>query len=126
MKTGERGAATRYPDAVSVDQPLQYLFSYGTLQHPDVQLDTFGRLLDSDDDALPGYTVDYAEIEDPRVVGAVDEATEGVELHVGVLQGPVAEQVLEGLVHRHGIRVTRGIAPIPGLHALLILSLIHI
>ena len=68
MKTGERGAATRYPDAVSVDQPLQYLFSYGTLQHPDVQLDTFGRLVDGDDDALPGYTVDYAEIEDPRVV----------------------------------------------------------
>lgn len=33
-----------------------------------MQLDTFGRLLDGDDDALPGYTVDYAEIEDTRVV----------------------------------------------------------
>ena len=33
-----------------------------------MQLDTFGRLVDSEDDALPGYTVDYAEIEDPRVV----------------------------------------------------------
>ena len=50
------------------DQPLQLLFSYGTLQNPDVQLDTFGRLIDSEDDSLPGYTVDYAEIEDPRVV----------------------------------------------------------
>ncbi|WP_439592111.1 gamma-glutamylcyclotransferase family protein [Microbacterium sp.] len=46
----------------------QLLFSYGTLQHPDVQLDTFGRLLEGDDDVLPGYTLDYAEIEDPRVV----------------------------------------------------------
>ena len=48
--------------------PDQLLFSYGTLQDPDVQLDTFGRLLAVEDDALPGYTVDYAEIEDPRVV----------------------------------------------------------
>ena len=45
----------------------QLLFAYGTLQSADVQLDTFGRLVDSEDDALPGYTVDYAEIEDPRV-----------------------------------------------------------
>lgn len=55
----------RYPDAVAADQ---LLFSYGTLQNPDVQLDTFGRLLTAQDDVLPGYTVDYAEIEDPRVV----------------------------------------------------------
>jgi hypothetical protein len=53
---------------VPADESLQYLFSYGTLQNPDVQLDTFGRLLDGEDDALPGYTVDYAEIEDNRVV----------------------------------------------------------
>ena len=46
----------------------QLLFSYGTLQQADVQLDTFGRLVPSEDDVLPGYTVDYAEIEDPRVV----------------------------------------------------------
>ncbi|WP_228479270.1 gamma-glutamylcyclotransferase family protein [Microbacterium atlanticum] len=53
---------------MSDDLRSQLLFTYGTLQHPDVQLDTFGRLLDGDDDALPGYTVDYAEIEDRRVV----------------------------------------------------------
>ena len=46
----------------------ELLFSYGTLQNRDVQLDTFGRLVDGEDDVLPGYTVDYAEIEDPRVV----------------------------------------------------------
>ena len=63
--------------------PDQLLFSYGTLQNPDVQLDTFGRLLAVEDDVLPGYTVDYAEIEDPRVVdlsglvGAPDRAPDG-------------------------------------------------
>jgi hypothetical protein len=46
----------------------ELLFSYGTLQQPEVQLDTFGRLLDGDDDVLPGFTVDYAEIVDERVV----------------------------------------------------------
>ena len=59
-------AANGYPDAVAA--PDQLLFSYGTLQNPDVQLDTFGRLVAAEDDALPGYTVDYAEIEDTRVV----------------------------------------------------------
>jgi gamma-glutamylcyclotransferase (GGCT)/AIG2-like uncharacterized protein YtfP len=46
----------------------QLLFSYGTLQQAEVQLDTFGHLVESEDDVLPGYTVDYAEIEDHRVV----------------------------------------------------------
>lgn len=57
--------ARRYPEPVAADQ---LLFSYGTLQQPDVQLDTFGRLVPSEDDVLAGYTVDYAEIEDHRVV----------------------------------------------------------
>ena len=56
------------------DTPDQLLFSYGTLQYPDVQLDTFGRLLDGEDDVLPRYTVDYASIEDPRVVGLSGDA----------------------------------------------------
>ena len=49
------------------DLPDQLLFSYGTLQQSDVQLDTFGRLIDADADVLPGYTVDYTESEDHRV-----------------------------------------------------------
>jgi gamma-glutamylcyclotransferase (GGCT)/AIG2-like uncharacterized protein YtfP len=53
---------------VAPDQALQLLFAYGTLRQPEVQLDTFGRLLDGEDDVLPGFTVDYAEIEDPRVI----------------------------------------------------------
>lgn len=49
-------------------EPDQLLFSYGTLKHAEVQQDTFGRLLEGEPDVLPGYTVDYAEIEDHRVV----------------------------------------------------------
>jgi hypothetical protein len=48
--------------------PDQALFTYGTLQRPEVQLDTFGRLIEGEDDVLPGYTLDYADIDDPRVV----------------------------------------------------------
>lgn len=51
------------------DGPVdQLLFTYGTLQYAEVQLDTFGRLVAGVADVLPGYTVDYVEIEDQRVV----------------------------------------------------------
>ena len=50
------------------DRPDQLLFTYGTLQTPEVQLDTFGRLIDGEADILPGHTVDYIEIDDPRLL----------------------------------------------------------
>ncbi len=46
----------------------QLLFTYGTLQYPDVQLGTFGRLVESEPDAIERYTIDYVEIPDERVV----------------------------------------------------------
>lgn len=46
------------------------LFSYGTLQTPEVQLAQFGRLLEGEPDALPGYRVTYIEITDPDVIAA--------------------------------------------------------
>lgn len=46
----------------------ELLFTYGTLQYAEVQLDTFGRLIAGEPDVLPGYTIDYVEIEDQRVV----------------------------------------------------------
>jgi hypothetical protein len=44
------------------------LFSYGTLQQEDVQLASFGRLLDGTDDAIPGYKQSLIEITDPEVI----------------------------------------------------------
>lgn len=44
------------------------LFSYGTLQLPDVQRATYGRLLDGRPDILPGYILAPLAISDPDVV----------------------------------------------------------
>jgi hypothetical protein len=52
------------------DRPDQLLFTYGSLQHPEIQLDTFGRLIAGEEDVLSGYTVDYIEIDDPRALDA--------------------------------------------------------
>ena len=46
----------------------EQLFSYGTLQQPEVQLATFGRLLDSRPDQLPGYCLSMLAIDDAQVV----------------------------------------------------------
>ncbi|APA68456.1 MULTISPECIES: gamma-glutamylcyclotransferase family protein [unclassified Janthinobacterium] len=46
----------------------EHLFSYGTLQQADVQLATFGRLLDSQPDQLPGYRLALLAIDDAQVV----------------------------------------------------------
>lgn len=44
------------------------LFSYGTLQLPDVQLGTYGRLLEGRPDALAGWALEPMRISDPEVV----------------------------------------------------------
>jgi gamma-glutamylcyclotransferase (GGCT)/AIG2-like uncharacterized protein YtfP len=46
----------------------EWLFSYGTLQLPSVQIATFGRLLDGSADALPGFEQTMVQIEDAEVV----------------------------------------------------------
>ena len=40
----------------------ELLFSYGTLQQPEVQLATFGRELTGHRDAIVGYDLDYVTI----------------------------------------------------------------
>lgn len=52
------------------------LFSYGTLQLPEVQRSTFGRLLDGRQDVLVGYRLAPLVISDPDVV-----ATSGLAIH---------------------------------------------
>jgi hypothetical protein len=47
---------------------MPLLFSYGTLREPDVQLSTFGRRLEGNEDVLVGFEPSRVEIEDPRVV----------------------------------------------------------
>ncbi|OBI08921.1 hypothetical protein A5715_14190 [Mycolicibacter heraklionensis] len=46
----------------------ELLFSYGTLQLPEVQRSTFGREVAGRPDAIVGYDLDYVTITDPHVV----------------------------------------------------------
>jgi len=66
---------------------MPLLFSYGTLQQDDVQLATFGRLLQGHHDELPGFTlvpagvmphanVTFTGRPDHRVSGMVFEVTD--------------------------------------------------
>lgn len=50
------------------EAPTELLFSYGTLQLAEVQLQSFGRLLDGIADAMPGYGQSLIEITDPEVI----------------------------------------------------------
>lgn len=51
-------------------QPVQRVFSYGTLRQPNVQLALFGREVPTFPDALPGYRIDWLTITEPAVVAA--------------------------------------------------------
>ena len=72
----------------------QLLFSYWTLQNPEVQLDTFGRILDSEDDVLPGYKVDYSDVDDPRIVDVLGASAYPVLRSTGNALDKVVGKVL--------------------------------
>lgn len=57
------------------DGPV-HLFTYGTLQLPEVQRATFGRLVPGTPDAIVGYDRGELRITDPEVV-----ATSGADVH---------------------------------------------
>ena len=60
----------------------QLLFSYGTLQLDSVQLSSFGRLLEGEDDVLQGFEVIEIQIRDPAVLDA-----SGIETHLALVPG---------------------------------------
>ena len=47
---------------------MQRLFSYGTLQFPQVQESLFGRLLEGQREELPGYRVENLKITEQEVI----------------------------------------------------------
>jgi len=47
---------------------MEALFSYGTLQQAQVQLDTFGRYLEGERDVLLGYRIGEVKITDAAVI----------------------------------------------------------
>ena len=59
------------------------LFSYGTLQQPEVQLATYGRTLSGTVDALRGYLLVPLEISDPHVVAISGKAVHTIACATG-------------------------------------------
>jgi hypothetical protein len=72
-----------------------WLFSYGTLQQEDVQLATFGRLLEGRADALPGYVTVPLEINAPEVI-----ATSGKKFHTMARLSDNPADAVPGVVFR--------------------------
>lgn len=52
----------------------EFLFSYGTLQQRQVQLDTFGRELTGQADVLVGFSLTMLKITDPQVLASSGQA----------------------------------------------------
>ncbi len=69
------------------------LFSYGTLRDPQVQLETFGRLLEGEPDAVVGYRLESLTITDPAVI-----ATSGSDRHPIVRASDDPGTAVEGTV----------------------------
>ena len=73
---------------------MPLLFSYGTLQDPEVQMLTFGRLLQGQPDELPGFEKSLLTIEDPEFV-----ATSGKSDHLIVKFNGRNESRVSGTVY---------------------------
>lgn len=56
--TARRGRVSTLSLVSDGSGAAESLFTYGVLQAPDVQLDTFGRLLHGDDDTLSAFRLD--------------------------------------------------------------------
>ena len=57
---------------------MPLLFSYGMLQHEDVQMSTFGRLLQGEPDELIGFEQSLLRIEDPQFVATSGKADHAI------------------------------------------------
>ena len=69
------------------------LFSYGTLQLPEVQLAQFKRLLEGEDDAMPGFAQAMVEITDPEVLRKSGQRLHPIVSQTGNLADSVAGKV---------------------------------
>jgi Gamma-glutamyl cyclotransferase, AIG2-like len=67
---------------------MPYLFSYGTLQQTDVQMASFGRMLEGKPDALPGWRREMVEITDAEVL-----AKSGERFHPILVPGGEADEI---------------------------------
>lgn len=69
------------------------LFSYGTLQKDEVQLDLFGRFLDGEKDVLAGYRLALIEIKDESFLSKGEK-----KFQLTLIQTENAADIVEGTV----------------------------
>lgn len=81
--------------AAAMDPADVALFSYGTLQLPDVQRATYGRLLEGKPDMLIGYRLEPLIISSPEVV-----EISGLEVHMIARRTGDAADRIPGVVFR--------------------------
>lgn len=74
---------------------MPLLFSYGTLQQPNVQLATFGRELSGTADALVGYEQSLVAIDDPEVVRTSGRTHHPIVKYTGDATARVSGTVFE-------------------------------
>ena len=79
---------------MSVDVATENLFTYGTLQTEAVQLSTFGRRLEGNRDALPGYILKSIEIKDEDFV-----AKSGTAIHRNLQFTGEPSDFVEGTIY---------------------------
>ena len=72
---------------------MEYLFSYGTLQNPQVQRDVFGGEVAGEADALVGFRLEQVEITDPAVLALSAERFHPVAIASGNPKDRVAGKV---------------------------------
>lgn len=72
---------------------MEALFSYGTLQQSQVQLDNFGRLLDGEADYLVGYRLGQVRITDPEVLKSSGKALHPILIYTANPDDQVAGSV---------------------------------
>jgi hypothetical protein len=72
----------------------QLLFAYGALQGAEMQLDTFGRLVEAEDDVLTGYSRAYADTPGHRIDTASGPTLLPVLRHTGSALDKVVGVVL--------------------------------
>lgn len=73
---------------------MEKLFSYGTLQYPQVQLDTFGRLLEGQPATLTGYVIGEVEIADEAVL-----KSSGQRFHPALIKTSKQSDIVNGTIY---------------------------
>lgn len=83
------------------EQTTELLFSYGTLQRKEVQLDTFGRKLKGTLDSLSNYRIEMIEVHDENFVAKNGSAPQRNLKYTGraldIVEGTVLELTREEL-----------------------------